>query len=351
MDEGRATPHECPDCGTHLAPSLLSCPSCHRLVHAERLKGLAARARQASDGADLGAALAAWREALELLPEGSSQADEVRRRISELTKRVDGSAAAPASARVLEAPPPGSLWSKWLAPLGIGGLLLWKFKFVIGFVLTKGKLLLVGLTKSSTALSMLLSLGVYWTAWGWRFAAGLVVSMYVHEIGHVAALQRYGIKATAPMFVPGLGAFVRMDQYPVDAREDARVGLAGPVWGLGAALASLAVYWVTGAPIWGGIARFGAWLNLFNLLPIWQLDGGRGFRALDKRQRIVFTLVCAAAWLATGEGLLALITIAAAFRAFSESAPAAGDRTTLLEFIALIVFLAPIATLNVSVTP
>ncbi len=351
MDDGRAAPRECPDCGTHLAPSLLSCPSCHRLVYGARLEELAGRARQATDGGDLGAALAAWREALELLPEGSAQGDEVRRRVSELTKRVDGSATPAASSRVLEAPPAGSFWSKWLAPLGVAGLLLWKFKFVFGFVLTKGKLLLAGLTESSTALSMLLSLGVYWTAWGWRFAAGLVVSLYIHEIGHVAALQRYGIKATAPMFVPGLGAFVRMDQYPADVREDARVGLAGPVWGLGAALAALVIYWVTGAPIWGGIARFGAWLNLFNLLPIWQLDGGRGFRALDKRQRIVLTLVCAAAWLATGEGLLALITIAAAFRAFSESAPAAGDRTSLLEFVGLIIVLAPIATIEILVTP
>jgi len=351
MGEVHRAPRDCPDCGTHLAPSLLSCPSCHRLVHSERLKELAGRARQTTDGGDLAAALAAWREALDLLPGGSTQGDEVRRRISELTKRVDGSAATPVSGRVLEAPPAGSPWAKWLAPLGVGGLLLWKFKFVIGFVLTKGKLLLAGLTKSSTALSMLLSLGVYWTAWGWRFAAGLVASMYIHEIGHVAALQRYGIKATAPMFVPGLGAFVRMDQYPADAREDARVGLAGPVWGLGAALAALAVYGVTGAPIWGGIARFGAWLNLFNLLPIWQLDGGRGLRALDKRQRIIFTLVCAGAWLASGEGLLALISIAAAVRIFSESGPAAGDRTTLLEFVGLIVTLTPIAMLDISVTP
>jgi len=73
--------------------------------------------------------------------------------------------------------------------------------------LGKGKLLLLGLTKSTTLFTMLLSMGVYWTAWGWRFALGLVLSIYVHEMGHVAALQRYGIKATAPMFIPGFAGY------------------------------------------------------------------------------------------------------------------------------------------------
>src|SRR5213076_3474994 len=91
---------------------------------------------------------------------------------------------------------------------------------------------LLGLTKAITFVSMLLSAGVYWTIWGWKFAVGVVLSIYVHETGHTQALQRYGIQATAPMFIPGIGAVIRLKQYPTDAREDARVGLAGPLWGL-----------------------------------------------------------------------------------------------------------------------
>src|SRR5439155_143942 len=83
---------------------------------------------------------------------------------------------------------------------------------------------LLGLTKASTLFTMLLSAGVYWAAWGWKFALGVVLSIYVHEMGHVQALQRYGIKATAPMFIPGVGAVVRLKQYPASPR-DARVGL------------------------------------------------------------------------------------------------------------------------------
>jgi len=96
---------------------------------------------------------------------------------------------------------------------------------------------------------LLLSASLYWTIWGWKFALGVVLSIYIHEMGHVQALQRYGIKATAPMFIPGLGAVIRLKQYPADAREDARVGLAGPLWGLGA-LAAYVVYRATGVGVW-----------------------------------------------------------------------------------------------------
>src|SRR5439155_20796972 len=159
------------------------------------------------------------------------------------------------------------------AATGVGaiGLLLWKLKA-----------LLLGLTKGTTLFSMLLSLGVYWTAWGWKFALGLVLSIYVHEMGHVAALRRYGIRASAPMFIPGVGAVIRAQQSPANPIEDARVGLAGPIWGLGAALASLGLYLVTDWPICLAMARVGAWINLFNLLPLWPLDGGRGFQSLPR---------------------------------------------------------------------
>src|SRR6266571_1294423 len=218
----------CPQCGTHIAPALLACPSCQRLVHADELKRLAADAEQAVKAGDRSAALAAWREALDLLPTDSTQHQVVAARVEELSRALDR-APTPAATR------PGSRWGKGAAGLGALGALLAKFKFALVFVLTKAKLLLLGLTKASTLFTMLLSAGVYWAAWGWKFALGVVLSIYVHEMGHVQALQRYGIKATAPMFIPGVGAVVRLKQYPASPREDARVGLAGPLWGLGAA--------------------------------------------------------------------------------------------------------------------
>ena len=140
------------------------------------------------------------------------------------------------SARQRKSQPSGR-W-KWLAALGPAGLLIWKFKFLVVALLTKGKFLLLGLTKAGTLASMFASVGLYWTQWGLWFALGLVLSIYVHEMGHVAAIRRYGIAATAPMFIPGFGALIRLKQAPVTPRENARIGLAGPVWGLGAAVAA-----------------------------------------------------------------------------------------------------------------
>src|SRR5690606_7033106 len=121
------------------------------------------------------------------------------------------------------------------------GLLAWKFKAVLAFVLTKGKLLALGLTNSTTALSMLPAIGVSWAVCGGPVALGLWAGNYVLEMGHVAAWRRFGIAASAPMFLPGIGAVIRSRQPMVNARERARVGLAGPIWGLGAALAALAL--------------------------------------------------------------------------------------------------------------
>src|SRR5438094_5229602 len=261
-------PLACPQCGTQIAPALLACPSCQSLVHSDALKRLAAEAERTAQAGDLSAALAAWREALALLPPDSSQHTVVSARILELSRALDSRPAATKH---------GSPWGKGAAGVGAVGALLAKFNFVLLFVLTKAKLLLLGLTKGGTFLSMLLSAVLYWTIWGWKFAFGLVLSIYIHEMGHVQALQRYGIKATAPMFIPGFGAVIRLKQYPADARADARVGLAGPLWGLGAALAAYAVDRATGAGARGGIAHLGALGNRFNLVAVWQLDGARGF--------------------------------------------------------------------------
>jgi Zn-dependent protease len=232
---------------------------------------------------------------------------------------------------------------------------LLKFKSLLVLLLTKGKLLLLGLTKTSTLFSMLLSVGVYWTVWGWPFAVGLVLSIYVHEMGHVYALNRFGFKATAPMFIPGVGALIRLRQHPVDPREDARIGLAGPIWGLAAALASLAIWLLTRQthapqPIFAAIARVGAWINLFNLLPVWSLDGGRGFRAMSRGQRWLAVAVVGAAWFVTHESLLALIGIVAVLRAVAgprEEAAQGGDTTATIQYAGLVAALSALSALHV----
>src|SRR3712207_9513771 len=87
-----------------------------------------------------------------------------------------------------------------------------------------------------------------------------------------------------------------------------------PLFRSGAALVALAAWRATGEPYWGVIAKVGAWINLFNLTPFWQLDGARGFRGMSRTHRIVATAAIAAAFALTGEGLLLLVLLAAVAR-------------------------------------
>lgn len=233
--------------------------------------------------------------------------------------------------------------------LGAIALFLWKFKIVIAFLLTKGKLLLLGFTKAGTLFSMLLSVGVYWQAFGWKWAVGVVVSIYIHEMGHVAMLRHYGIHATAPMFIPGIGAFIRARFYPQDVVAEARVGLAGPIWGMSAAIACYLFYLASDRPAWGALAEVGAYINLFNLIPVWQLDGAHGFKALTKPHRWIVAAAIGLAWLMAQEGLLLILLIFAIVAAFSRNAPSEPDRRTLLEFLILIGVLTALASIPVPI--
>jgi Zn-dependent protease len=294
---------------------------------------LAAEADRGAQAGDFTTALDAWRRALDLLPPDSRQFATVSARLADLNSRA--AAAGVATAATPEKPP-------WVRRAGIPGailLFLWKFKVVLAFILTKGKLLLLGLTKGSTFFSMLLSVGVYWTVWGWQFALGFVASIYVHEMGHVAMLRRLGIPASAPMFIPGFGAFIRARFYPHEPVAEARVGLAGPIWGMGAAITCYLVYRVTAQPLWAALAHVGALINLFNLIPVWQLDGGHAFKALSRPQRWIITAALATMWFLTTEPLLLPLAVVAAWRAFGKEAPDEGDTRTLWEYLTLVVIL------------
>ncbi|HLY12044.1 MAG TPA: site-2 protease family protein [Planctomycetota bacterium] len=336
-------PSRCADCGVELAPGLLACPSCARLLHGETLKKLAANADAAEKNGELSVALGFWRDALDLLPPDSRQHGVVLQKIRALSAQVDG---APTG-------PPGSAWRKGAAGLSGLGLLLFKSKAALFFLLTKGKFLLLGLTKGKMLLSMLVSLGYYWSIWGWKFALGFIISLYIHEMGHVWMLNRYGIRATAPMFIPGFGALVRLQQYPVTVIEDARVGLAGPIWGLAAAGAAYGVYLLTGNSLWGALAQAGGLINLFNLIPVWQLDGGRGFRSLTRGQRVLVFLAASAIYAFTvqehRQNVMLLIIMACALgRAFLGEAPTERDDWGLFQYVLLILLLGGLAGITVS---
>jgi len=286
------------------------------LTQQQEFDALVEHAKLAGQAHDWQGARQAWVKALELVPPDSEEYRLTKTRIENIDLQLSDKNA----------------WKKWLAKLGpIGTFIL--------VTLSKFKLLLLGLTKLSTFASMLAFFAVYWSIFGWRFALGFVMCIYIHEMGHVMALRRYNIAASAPMFIPFFGAFVRMHQYPGNVGEDARVGLAGPIWGLGTAAAAWLAAISTGLPIWYAIAHTAAWLNLFNLLPIWQLDGGRGFRALTRTQRGIAGVIAIGMWAFTHQTILLLIALGAGYRLFSRDYPAEDDNMVLVQYAGLIVLL------------
>ncbi len=286
------------------------------LTQQQEFDALVEHAKLAGQARDWQGARQAWVKALELLPPDSAEYQLTKTRIENIDLQLSDK----------------SVWKKRFAKLGPIGTFL-----VVAF--SKGKLLLLGLTKLSTFASMLAFFAVYWSLFGWRFALGFVMSIYIHEMGHVMALRRYNIAASAPMFIPFFGAFVRMKQYPGNVGEDARVGLAGPIWGLGSAVVAWLAAIATGLPVWYAIAHTAAWLNLFNLLPIWQLDGGRGFRALSRMQRGIAGVAAIAIWAWTHQTILLLIALGAGYRLFSRDYPAEDDNVVLTQYVGLIVLL------------
>lgn len=133
----------------------------------------------------------------------------------------------------------------------------------------------------ATSATMLVSVAAYSTIWGWRIAAGFVVLLFLHEMGHVIQLRREGIKASAPVFIPFMGAVIGARSLGDDALAEARVGLAGPVLGSAAAAACFAIYAITGHTFWVALAFLGFLINLFNLVPVPPLDGGRAMAAMS----------------------------------------------------------------------
>jgi Zn-dependent protease len=131
--------------------------------------------------------------------------------------------------------------------------------------------------------SALFSVAVYSLIFGWPFAIGLVVMLFIHEMGHAIVMKLKGIPIGGMIFIPLLGAAVIMRQLPRNARDEAEVGIAGPIAGALAAMVSLALAHIYPGTVWAPLAYFGFFINLFNLIPIVPFDGGRVLAAIDRR--------------------------------------------------------------------
>src|SRR5438874_11239674 len=150
---------------------------------------------------------------------------------------------------------------------------------LLGLIL---KIPALGLTVISTLLAALVYAQIF--GW-WAFGIGFVLLILIHESGHLIAARLLGIGASLPIMLPGLGAFVNMDR-PRTVTEEAQTAIAGPILGTIASaacyLAALSMpntYW---GGLLGGLAYFGFLINLFNLIPVTPLDGGRVMSVVSK---------------------------------------------------------------------
>jgi Zn-dependent protease len=198
-------------------------------------------------------------------------------------------------------------WKRLLAPLGVALLLVIKFgaklKFLIAPIIKFFPLLL------KTGGTMILSIGAYAMLWGVWFAAGFVLLIFIHELGHLLAARQQGLKVGAPVFIPFMGALIALKEAPKNAWIEAQVGIGGPMLGtLGAALC-YAIHLITGQEFFAALAYVGFFLNLFNLVPIGFLDGGRIVTALSPWLWVIGLAIMGMLTIARPNFLLFLILI------------------------------------------
>lgn len=311
---------QCPNCNADLPLGALACPHCHSLVHGAELDALSRQARALEAKRDFAQAREAWSRALALLPPDSKQAEWVSDKVSSL--------GAAQNALTNGDGKQDHAWARKLGPLG-----------PIAVLLAKSKGLLLAIFKLKFLFSFFSFIAIYVALFGWRYGVGIAVSILIHEMGHFIDIKRRGLPAEMPVFLPGLGAYVKWDALGVTRSQIAQVSLAGPLAGWIAAACSYLLYTHTGDPMWAALARTGAVLNVLNLIPVWVLDGGKAADALGKLGRAALLAAALAVWLYSGETIFFLVAAGIVWRLFTKDKPANDDWGVWLYYVALLVAL------------
>lgn len=307
----------CTTCGAPLSGGLRACPHCHSLVYSQKLDELSAQAQKREAAGDIAGARALWQQALNLLPSDATQAQWIRGHLAALPQ------------------PAKPNWLKRLGPLG-----------PIALVLIKGKGLLFALFKLKFLFSLFSFVAVYWALYGWKFGFGFAASILIHEMGHYIDIKRRGLPAEMPVFLPGLGAYVKWKALGVTQAQRAQIALAGPLAGWFAAAICAGLYLQTHLMLWAALARAGAALNVLNLIPIWVLDGGQAANALGRTARLALLCAAVGLWWVSGEGLFLLVAVGVLWRLFTLVRKSSNDRPeaegwdTLLYYVGVMAVLA-----------
>jgi Zn-dependent protease len=321
MTNSLDTHQSCHNCGSYFAPSSLACDKCHALVHSEDLARISLYAKSLEEKNDFLKAREEWSKAIPLLPPGANQMEWIRSKIAKLDLQIS----------TVPQEPPKREWVRKLGPLG-----------PIAILLAKSKTLLLAIFKLKFLLSLFAFAAVYWSLYGARFGIGFAVLILVHELGHYIDIRRRGLPAEMPVFLPGLGAYVRWEAMGVKRTTRAAISLAGPLAGLLGAAVCLYIWHLTGNGLWAALARSSAWLNVLNLIPVWVLDGGQATSALQKLDRWILLGLCMLLWVGLGEGLFFLVAVGFVYRLFTKDLPPLSFPPITVYYAAVLIGLAAI---------
>jgi Zn-dependent protease len=270
------------------------------LLHATTLEQLSSSARLHEERHEYAEARGDWLKALELLPPDSSQAEWINGDLKRLETLAGAASAVDRHA-----------WAKKFGPFAPLIVLLANSKFLLALF----------------KLKFLLSLGAfvafYWALYGVRFGIGFAILILLHEMGHFIEIKRRGLPAEMPVFLPGLGAYVRWTALGVSKQTRAYVSLAGPMAGCLGAVACALIWLKTGDALWLGLASLSAMLNVLNLIPIWVLDGSQAIIALNRNERIVLSAAAVLMAAYFSQPLFLLVAAGAAYRLFTKDIPQA----------------------------
>jgi Zn-dependent protease len=320
------TIHSCPACSHWLPDGTLACPDCQALTYGWYLSQVAQSAQQLEAEQKWEQARERWGSALAWLPEDTQQAASVKQHIAQIDARLK--AAEDQKAR----------WTKRLGPFAPVALFLLKIKSGL-FLLFKLKFLL----------SFLAFFGFYWALFGWKFAAGFMAGLAIHEMGHYIAVRRRGFKAELPMFVPGIGAYVKWYTQGATLEDLSAIALAGPLYGLTVALTFLAMWFAWHARIFVVLAYVTAWINFVNLIAVLWLDGAQATYALSRASRALIAGTCflffgmaMTVLNLTGENtqwIFLIVGLCMVWRCFTKDEPEKPSANAFLYFQALVVVL------------
>jgi Zn-dependent protease len=329
--------HSCPNCSHWLPDGTLACPDCQTLTYGQYLGLLANGAQQLEQQQQWKQAREQWQSALQWLPGDTQQAAGIQQHIAQIDARIQADEDTKAR------------WTKRLGPFAPIALFLIKIKSFL-FLAFKLKFLI----------GFLAFFGLYWALFGIPFAAGFMVILFLHEMGHYVAVKRRGLQADLPMFLPGLGAYVRWYGQGVSREDLGSIALAGPLFGLFAAMACWGIFAYTHrgpvlaaqgryGPIFLVLANVGAWINFINLFPFLGLDGSHASFALSRMQRGLVAATCLLFFALTITGgdlfgpttqwIFAIVGLGMAWRTFANDVPEQPSTRTFLTFQALVIAL------------